>query len=43
MYSVRQYQCVLCENILDASIENAQVLAEMLPSVSVGRMTHCAV
>ena len=34
---LRQYQCALCENLLDVSIENTQILAEMLPSAFVGR------
>ena len=34
---LRQHQCALCENTLEASIENTQILAEMLPSAFVGR------
>ena len=34
---LRQYQCALCENLLDVSTENTQILAEMLPSAFVGR------
>ena len=32
---LRQCQCALCENLLDASIENTQILAEMVPSAFV--------